>query len=218
MEYKISKWRLNYSNCMVSLTRCSSEATVFWWNIGNQKTTNYASRYGGGVTWPRNYEPALRNMSCHSVWPPSLLATWIVAIIFIAAFLLTFYWELKFVIIERWHLINTIFSQRNRFLYYGRRKITLTWHQVAGRDLDHFDKATAPQKQLFWQISLQKLFNKQGRAFLTWFRLTGDGVSLGLFFVLPGKWRFITRRYPWVAGKPNQISGAWIGVAQLLFF
>ena len=121
-------------------------------------------------------------------------------------------------IIERWHLINTIFSQRNRFLYYGRRKITLTWHQVAGRDLDHFDKATAPQKQLFWQISLQKLFNKQGRAFLTWFRLTGDGVSLGLFFVLPGKWRFITRRYPWVAGKPNQISGAWIGVAQLLFF
>ena len=213
MEYKISKWRLNYSNCMVSLTRCCSEATVFWWNIGNQKTTNYASRYGGGVTWPRNYEPALRNMSCHSVWPPSLLATWIVAIIFIAAFLLTFYWDFKNYQTLAFDKYN-FFSQIRRFPYYGRRKITLTWHQVAGRDLDHFDKATAPQKQLFWQISLQKLFNKQGRAFLTWLRLTGDGVSLGLFFVLPGKWRCITR-YQWVAEKPNQISGAWIGGAQL---
>ena len=37
MEYKISKWRLNYSNCLVSLPRYCNEATIFFGGISVTK-------------------------------------------------------------------------------------------------------------------------------------------------------------------------------------
>ena len=80
----------------------------FWWNFGNQKQPIMPrGTVVGGVTWPRNYEPALQIWVATHVCRPCLLGTWIVAIIFIAAFCWLLIGNFNLRIIKLWLLINT---------------------------------------------------------------------------------------------------------------